>query len=83
MLVGITAFFKREWGDDDIGGAAILLQRAGLANQCNGVSLDTTDAAKRVASKRAPRRKFVHVSLVPIGADLPLKYPPTGIRVPA
>ncbi|ODR95380.1 hypothetical protein AUC69_02385 [Methyloceanibacter superfactus] len=55
-------------GDDDIGGAAILLQRAGMAHKRHRLSLDPADATEGIALEgRGAGGCLVDVPVVAIG----------------
>ena len=55
--------------DDDVGDAAILLERRHLTHQRHGLPPHASDAAQRIASKGAVVRKFAGVPV--IASDTP------------
>ena len=67
MTRGAAFLADGEGGDDDVGDAAIVFQRAWMADERDRLALDLADASKRIAAEDALIRRLGDVTLIAVG----------------
>ena len=67
MTRGAAFLADGEGGDDDVGDAAILFERAGMADERDRLALDHADGAERIAAEDALIRRLGDITLIAVG----------------